>query len=278
MTVAGALRWAQEQLAQTAGGDASTDARLFVCAAMKTERNRILLRLGETLRDEQEAALRDMVCRRNARIPAQHIVGNAQFLGNTFLCDERALIPRFDTEILAQEAVRRIRVEGLRDALDLCTGSGCIAVTIAQAGISTTAVDCSGAALALAGENARRLGVQVRFFQGDLFGALPPGSVFDMIVSNPPYIPSADIDSLDPEVRDHEPRIALDGGGDGLLFYRRIAREGAAFLRPGGRMMLEMGEGQSPDVRALFAEHYREIEVIQDLRGIDRVITAIRRR
>lgn len=277
MTIGSALRWAQEQLLEVAGDDAPADARLFVCAATNTSHERILLSLGAPIQRRQEEGLREMIRRRREREPAQYIVGTAQFMGNLFLCDQRALIPRFETEMLALEATRRCMAERGLAVLDVCTGSGCLAVTIAQTGAAVTAADFSEDALMLAAENARRHGVAVEFYQGDLFGALPEGRAFDMIVSNPPYVRSGDIASLAAEVAGHEPHIALDGGADGLLFYRRIAAEAHPYLRPGGRLLLEMGEGQADAVRALFKPRYHDIEILPDMRGIDRIFSAVLR-
>ncbi len=276
MTVGQAIQWVRRQLEEVSEGDATADARAFVCAVTGHTPDKVLLRLYDPVQRKQEDQLRDMVLRRNRREPAQYIVGTAQFLGYEIKCDPRALIPRFETEFLALEAFRTSREHGLSTVLDLCTGSGCIAISLSLYGLRTTACDFSEDALMLAQENARTTRAAVEFFQGDLMEALPEGRMFDMIVSNPPYVKSGDLPRLAPEVSAHEPHLALDGGTDGLLFYRRIATE-CACLRRGGWLLMEIGDGQAGEVTALLSERFEAIEVLPDMRGVDRVVRARRR-
>ena len=216
-----------------------------------------------------DAALR----KRERRIPLQYLMGSCEFMGYSFAVDERVLIPRQDTECLVELAVEQMRrsPEPCR-VLDLCTGSGCIGVSVkllcpqAQVVLS----DVSEGALAVAGENARSLGAPVELVQGDLFENVQ--GTFDYILSNPPYIPSKVIDGLMPEVRDHEPRLALDGTEDGLHFYRRIVREATKRLRPGGRLLFEIGQEQGEALLSLLQEAgYEETAIRQDLAGLDRI-------
>ena len=219
--------------------------------------------------NDLDAALR----KRERRIPLQYLMGSCEFMGYSFAVDERVLIPRQDTECLVELAVEQMRrsPEPCR-VLDLCTGSGCIGVSVkllcpqAQVVLS----DVSEGALAVAGENARRLGAPAELVQGDLFENVQ--GTFDYILSNPPYIPSKVIDGLMPEVRDHEPRLALDGTEDGLHFYRRIVREATKRLRPGGRLLFEIGQEQGEALLSLLQEAgYEETAIRQDLAGLDRI-------
>lgn len=219
--------------------------------------------------NDLDAALR----KRERRIPLQYLMGSCEFMGYSFAVDERVLIPRQDTECLVELAVEQMQrsPEPCR-VLDLCTGSGCIGVSVkllcpqAQVVLS----DVSEGALAVAGENARRLGAPVELVQGDLFENVQ--GTFDYILSNPPYISSKVIDGLMPEVRDHEPRLALDGTEDGLHFYRRIVREATKRLRPGGRLLFEIGQEQGEALLSLLQEAgYEETAIRQDLAGLDRI-------
>lgn len=219
--------------------------------------------------NDLDAALR----KRERRIPLQYLMGSCEFMGYSFAVDERVLIPRQDTECLVELAVEQMRrrPEPCR-VLDLCTGSGCIGVSVkllcpqAQVVLS----DVSEGALAVAGENACSLGAPVELVQGDLFENVQ--GTFDYILSNPPYIPSKVIDGLMPEVRDHEPRLALDGTEDGLHFYRRIVREATKRLRPGGRLLFEIGQEQGEALLLLLQEAgYEETAIRQDLAGLDRI-------
>ena len=219
--------------------------------------------------NDLDAALR----KRERRITLQYLMGSCEFMGYSFAVDERVLIPRQDTECLVELAVEQMQrsPEPCR-VLDLCTGSGCIGVSVkllcpqAQVVLS----DVSEGAFAVAGENARRLGAPVELVQGDLFENVQ--GTFDYILSNPPYIPSKVIDGLMPEVRDHEPRLALDGTEDGLHFYRRIVREATKRLRPGGRLLFEIGQEQGEALLSLLQEAgYEETAIRQDLAGLDRI-------
>lgn len=222
---------------------------------------------------EQAQRVYELLEQRIQHRPVQYITGEQEFCGLKFLVRPGVLIPRPETELLT-EAV--IRSSAGKRVLDLCTGSGCIAVTVAKLGAPefTAASDCSEPALRTARENAALHGVEITFFQGDLLE--PVTGKYDIIVSNPPYICSGVIDGLMPEVRDFEPRPALDGGEDGLYFYRRICREAKGHLRKDGRLMFEIGYDQGRAVaELLLAEGYREIEVKKDYAGLDRMVFAV---
>lgn len=219
--------------------------------------------------------------RRKERIPLQHITKEQEFMGYPFYVDEHVLIPRQDTETLVEEAVKLIREKGggRVQVLDMCTGSGCILLSILKMcpEAEGTGCDISKAALAVARKNAGRLDVKAEWVQSDLFTDFVGNNTkFDIIVSNPPYIPTLDIEGLQAEVRFHDPRIALDGGEDGLYFYRRIIKESISHIKTGGSLLFEIGCGQGEDVKALMKGHgYESVEIKKDLSGLDRVATGI---
>ena len=203
--------------------------------------------------------------------PLWYCVGNADFYGYTLKTDERALIPRPETELLAENALKYL--DGGKSALDLCTGSGAIAIVLKKkSGAEVTATDVSGDALALAAENAANNGAAIEFIKSDMFAELGDRK-FDVIVSNPPYVASDEIETLQREVRDFEPRIALDGGRDGLDYYRIIAKEAKSHLKDGGILLLECGENQADAVIELLYG-YKNAEKIKDLENIDRIVKA----
>ena len=219
---------------------------------------------------------------RAEHIPLQHITGVQEFMGLGFRVSGDVLIPRQDTEVLVEEALKYVH-SGMK-LLDMCTGSGCIAISLAVMGgyRDVTAADLSEAALKVAAENAdhllqerRKEGCRFTLRRGDLFEALKPGERFDVLTSNPPYIPTEVVRGLEPEVKDHEPWMALDGTEDGLAFYRRIAHESKAWLNPGACIYLEIGYDQGKAVsRLLEAAGFCNIQVIKDLPGLDRVVRA----
>ncbi|MCD8084488.1 MAG: peptide chain release factor N(5)-glutamine methyltransferase [Clostridiales bacterium] len=265
--------------------DAERDAQLLLLAAFQTDLARFLLIRGRELSDDEAdmsriKRYREMIRERAERIPAQQILGSQDFMGLEFEVNEHVLIPRQDTETLAELVLEEQKEKEIR-LLDLCTGSGCIAISLAVRGgyRYVAGTDLSAEALAVARRNARRLTGEdgrVTFFEGDLFGALPADvPAFDVITANPPYIPSEVIRTLEPEVREHEPRLALDGSEDGLIYYRKIAREAVWYLAPGGSIYLEIGWDQAAVVSALLEEHgFEQIRVVKDLAGKDRVVCA----
>lgn len=230
--------------------------------------------------DEREALkYRDVIRQRAERIPLQHITGEQEFMGFSFQVDEHVLIPRQDTETLVEEALGVLKPK--MKILDMCTGSGCILLSLLKlgekqgiAGLKGTGADISREALKVAEENGRRLEIpedRVAWVRGDLFEKLE--GPFDLLVSNPPYIPSGELSGLQEEVRLHDPALALDGHEDGLYFYRRIAAEAGKYLRDGAYLMLEIGWDQGEAVSTLLeVVGYREVEVKKDLSGNDRVV------
>ncbi len=221
-------------------------------------------------------AYRELIAKRAARTPLQWLTGTQPFLDLDFEVNGDVLIPRPETAMLAERAIALGTGKPGFRMLDLCCGSGCIAITAALhlPGAEITACDLSPKALRTAQANARRLNADVRFREGDLFEAVD-GMSFDLIVSNPPYIPSAECDALQEEVR-MEPRMALDGGADGLDFYRRIAGEAGGHLTRGGRVLLEVGLGQAEDVSALLEQGGSAgIRVTDDFAGIPRMVEAV---
>ena len=253
---------------------------LLLAHLLKKRRLDLYLEFERELDEATLEKLREMVRRRVAGEPLQYITGEAEFCGLKFAVDRRALIPRPETELLVEPAVEGVRSQesGVR-IIDLCTGSGCIAVALAKRlpEAEIFATDASADALALAEENAKRHEVEkrIRFLQSDLLEVLPDSLTVDAIVSNPPYIASGDWAKLPKEVREFEPKQALDGGNDGLDFYRRIVGNARRFLLPKGTLCLELGDGQCPAVSRLCAENGWTVErSVKDLQGKDRVLVA----
>lgn len=232
----------------------------------------IPLRMFDEL--EYDATLDGMIARRTSGEPLEYIIGRTVFCDLDFFVTPDCLIPQADTEVVAREAAARL--DGGR-FLDLCTGSGCIAVFLAKSGARGVAVDISGAALDIARKNAELNGVSdmIEFKHADVFAPLDIGTGFDVIVSNPPYVRSGDIDSLSREVR-HEPRIALDGGADGLDFYRRIASVAGELLAPRGALVFEIGYDEAADVLSILSTHGFSGRVTKDYGGRDRCVVAVK--
>lgn len=256
-------------------------AELLLAAILGCGRLELYMQFDKILTPAEIDAYRESVRRRALREPLQHIVGSAAFRGLEIQVNDRVLIPRPETEGVVEVALQRLDTCADARVLDLGCGSGAIALAVAQErkGAQVTAVDISEAALEVARANAEANGVaeRIEWLCGDLFEALGAAATYDLIVSNPPYIPSGDIAALEPEVRDFEPRQALDGGADGLEFYRRIAVEAPAYLEADGDLVLEIGAGQHEAVAALFDKAgWGAPEVQADLAGIMRVV-AVRR-
>lgn len=257
--------------------EAKLDARLLLEYVCGTDHSTLLAHPDKEVTDEERDKYLSMIDRRAAHEPVAYILGTWNFMGLDFKVNSDVLIPEQDTEILVEEALRNLE-DGMR-VLDLCTGSGCIALSLLNYTNETRAVctDISDKALAVAGMNAERLGLSDRteFVRTDLFPEESVGK-FDLIVSNPPYIASKVIDTLAPEVRDYEPRLALDGSEDGLVFYRRIIEETPKFLYSSGYLLLEIGYDQGQAVKEMLEDKkvYHDIQVIKDLGGNDRVVSA----
>jgi release factor glutamine methyltransferase len=253
---------------------------LLLAHLLGIPRLQLYLNFERALTTVELDALRAMVQRRGQREPLQHIVGSTSFCGLEIAVNRDVLIPRPETELLAERAWTFLqKCEGVPAALDIGTGSGCLAISLAHRVplAKICATDMSGAALELARRNAQRHQVSNRidFRQGDLFAAVPKGTRFDLIVSNPPYIPAARIETLEAEVREHEPRGALDGGPDGQDFYRRMAAEAHGWLGPAGCVMVELDDEGASTTRDIFQHENWLVESVEkDYQGNDRILIA----
>lgn len=285
MTMEQLYRQGSERLARAGVGDALIDARYLLLEAFGLNMADFLavkhreLQPDEEIGDKRERYER-LIEKRAMRIPLQHLTGTQNFMGYNFYVNEYVLIPRQDTETLV-ELVLKEQPSRQLSLLDVCTGSGCIAISLALIGgyEQVTALDISGEALKVAKQNKDALleGYKgcFQFVESDMFENLAAGAAFDIITSNPPYIRSRVIDGLEPEVRDHEPRLALDGTEDGLKFYRILAEKCKCYLKPGGCVYMEIGHDQRGEVEALLrAEGYQEIWTVPDMAGLDRVVRA----
>lgn len=281
MTVLEAIQRSTEFLVKKGVETPRLQVELLLAHVLKLARMKLYLNFERQLTSEEADILRQFVIRRGNREPLQHITGSTSFCGYEIMVNRDVLVPRPETELLAERAWTFLSSPTVSapSALDLCTGSGCLAVALAAHCPNATivATDLSRAALTCAKENAAKNNVdnRIEFLEGDAFAPLRQGIVFDLIVSNPPYIPTGEIETLDPEVRDFDPRLALDGGADGLVLYHRIAREAKPFLKPGGRLMLEFGDGQAPALREIFSGQNWIVEMVErDYSQRDRILIA----
>lgn len=282
----------REILERQGNPEPELDAKYLLLEAFQTDMAHFLMNRGrELLEDEQNHRMTEryyeMIGLRARRIPLQQILGTQDFMGLSFFVNRHVLIPRQDTETLVELVLKEHPGKGER-ILDLCTGSGCIAVSLAAMGHygPITAIDLSRDALEVAEKNCKRLLGErhgVTLLEGDLFEALGSKAAegtmpepFDILVSNPPYIPTSVIEGLEPEVRDFEPRMALDGSEDGLEFYRRIAAESGSYLKPGAAVYLEIGYDQGAAVKELLEQAgFAKARIIKDAPGNDRVAAAL---
>lgn len=265
------LDWGRTALALAGVPDAGLDAWYLMEYVFEMDRAHYFLREEEKADPQQEERYRDFIVQRSSRVPLQHLTHQAWFMGLEFYVDGRVLVPRQDTEILVEEAMKRLG-RGQK-VLDMCTGSGCILLSILKfmPDCQGTGVDISEAALEVARMNGKRLNIPAVFFKSDLFEQID--GYYDMIVSNPPYIPTSVIGSLEDEVRRFDPALALDGGEDGLDFYRRLIGASRDYLSPGGWLLLEIGHDQREAVlRMMEKAGYKELQAVSDLAGHDRVV------
>ena len=254
--------------------NARLQAELLLAAVLEIKRLDLYLQFERPLHTEEVDAYRDYVRQRVQRVPVQYILGATAFRELELTVTPAVLIPRPETEVLVDVALELLPTGGR--ALDLCCGSGAIALSLKRelAEVAVVATDISQAALAVARANGASCELEIEWLSGDLFAAVEGD--FDLVVSNPPYVKSGDLDRLEPEVRDHEPRLALDGGADGLDCYRRIAHQASDHIRPGGYLLLEVGDGQSAEVEKLLAEvgRFAEVQTKPDLNEVPRVVVA----
>lgn len=272
MEYAALYRMGVERLAAAGIEEAKLDARLLLEELCGTDRNDLLVHGDRPVTEQQENSYVNYIELRSRHIPLQHITGYQEFMGLRFKVTPDVLIPRQDTETLVEEVLKNLH-DGMR-ILDLCTGSGCILLSLLRYSNDCVGIgaDLSKKALKVAEENAGSLGLTAEFVQGDLF-ELVTGK-FEIIVSNPPYIPSNVIPTLMEEVREHDPLMALDGKEDGLYFYREIIGQASEYLYPGGMLFLEIGCEQAEAVTELMKNAgYRDVTVCKDLAGHDRVVS-----
>ena len=265
------LTWTTGYLSEKGVENARREAEWLLCEATGLDRMGLYLNFDKPLHDDELTRYRAMVARRGKREPLQHILGTQEFCGLEFLVSKDTLIPRHDTEVLVDTAC--CQAPQAATVLDIGTGSGCIAISLAHRlpQATVTAVDLSPAALTIARQNATRHGTSVEFLSGSYFQPVA-GRRFDLIASNPPYITTADLAELQPEVRDFEPQLALDGGIDGLDAYRHLVAEAPQHLTRGGWLLFEVGAGQADAVAALLAQTgFDGILIIPDHAGIQRV-------
>lgn len=286
MTYGEVFEEGKRRLTEAAIEEAVLDARLLLEHVCGTDRNTLLAHADRLVTEEDRLRYQELIKRRAGRIPLQQLTGVQNFMGLDFLVNEHVLIPRQDTEFLVEEVLKNLH-DGMR-VLDLCTGTGCILISLLRYtnDCQGLGVDISPEALAVAKMNARRLLTgngesaeserrgHLQFLESDLYERVE--GIFDIIVSNPPYIPTEVIDTLMPEVREHEPRLALDGSEDGLLFYRRIIEGCRTHLKGGGMLFFEIGHDQGAAVSELMEQAgFLEVQVTKDYAGLDRVVSGI---
>lgn len=315
MTIREVLTNIRERLQKAGIEDFEYESWVFFDWKLHIDRAEFYMNPNSEVKEELLEGLEEVLQKREQRIPLQYLMDECEFMGYDFYVDERVLIPRQDTECLVELAVESIQTEMLYrkqknlvaqhtgsnqthilsddsacnvndrklqqdiqriKVLDLCTGSGCIGISVAKLcpEAEVTLADISEGALAVAGKNAKNLEAKVTLVRGNLFENIE--GRFDYILSNPPYIPSQVIEGLMPEVREHEPRLALDGEADGLSFYRKIIEQAPEYLKPDGRIYFEIGAEQGADMTCLMTERgFSEVKVHKDLAGLDRIVTGI---
>lgn len=274
MTLREALEFGQEQLKNAGIEDAAVDAWYLLEYVTGLNRTSYFLHMNETLEEAQVSAYQGYIEIRKNHIPLQHITGTQEFMGLEFCVNEHVLVPRQDTEVLVEHVLGLLK-PGM-DILDMCTGSGCILISLMKLGkeVRGVGVDVSKEALQVARGNAKKHEVQATFIQGDLFANIE--GQFDVIVSNPPYIRTSVIEELKEEVKFHDPFLALDGKEDGLYFYRKIIEESPKYLKQGGWLCFEIGHDQGEAVKQ-FMENagFQNVSVKKDLAGLDRVVLGV---
>jgi release factor glutamine methyltransferase len=277
------LKVAENILSNAGDADAKKDAEILLRHVLHYDQQKLFMNWAKEVDDDHSESFLAAVQRRAEGEPTQYVTGLAPFMDYEFAVDARVLIPRGDTETLVREVLEYIKSGKVKTVLDLCTGSGVIAVSLAKknSSLKITASDVSKDALAAAAANALKFSISghIKFIESDLFAGFKTGFTgqkFDLIVSNPPYIRSDVLPGLQREIREHEPLIALDGGADGLDFYRRIITEAPTYMKKTGVLFLEIGHDQAAQVSALIDETglFGEVKIVRDIAGLDRVAWA----
>jgi release factor glutamine methyltransferase len=280
-TVGRVVKWAADDFRIRGIESPRLEAELLLAHALGTDRMRVIVESDRLLADGELERYRELIQRRRKGEPVAYIRGQKEFYGRVFQVDARVLVPRPDTEILVETSLRRTTQFSMGARYcDLCTGSGCVAISLARerSTCRVFAIDLSPGALAVARDNAVRLGAafQVAWIEGDLFEPLARDLKFELVTANPPYIPERELSSLPLDIVGFEPRLALSGGVDGLDVIRRIVERAVAHLRPGGVLALEMGTGQAERVRALFGQAgFADVKVHKDYGGHERVASGV---
>lgn len=279
-TIGKILNWTSEYFQKNNIDSPRLDAEVLLSHVLKKQRIYLYVHFDQPLNSEELAAYRECIKKRVRRMPVAYIIGSREFMGLDFKVTEATLIPRPDTEILVEAAIERLKQMGdveLRIA-DIGTGSGAICLSLLHyvENLTAVTVDISEAAIEVAKENAKDLGVaeRIEFLRGDLVSPLQNKGKFNAILSNPPYIPKRVIEGLEPEVRGYEPMSALDGGADGLDFYRRLLSSAGNFLADGGFLAVEIGIDQAEALRQMAQRNliWKRVEVLKDLAGIERCV------
>lgn len=271
MNLSGVLTCGKERLAGAGIADAAVDAWELMEYVWDMDKNYYYMHMDQPADEEKTEQYMGLIAKRASHIPLQHLTGYAHFMGLKLSVNEHVLIPRFDTEVLVEQVLKIMK--GHERVLDMCTGSGCILLSILheRPNASGEGADISEKALAVARKNAGDLRIPAKFTESDLFAHI--SEKYDIIVSNPPYISTEVIALLDEEVKHHEPLTALDGLKDGLHFYRRIIAEASEYLEEGGHLCFEIGFDQGEAVSEMMRQQgYTEVRVIRDLCGLDRVV------
>ncbi|HHH28013.1 MAG TPA: peptide chain release factor N(5)-glutamine methyltransferase [Polyangiaceae bacterium] len=277
-TIGKVLSWAKEDLAKRSSTSPRLDAELLLALVLGCDRVKLVIDSQRPLAPEELAAYKALHVRRRRGEPIAYIRGEREFHSRPFRVDRRVLVPRPETELLVETGLRRTRHLSLcARVLDLCTGSGCVAITLERERPTTSVLgsDISADALAVARDNAHRLGARVGFVQSDLFEAFGTGHRFDLITANPPYIPVGEMPELPVDVRQFEPSVALAAGSDGLSVIRPLIGQAPAHLDPDGVLAIEIVAGSAADVASMMRERgYRDIEIERDYGGHERIISA----
>lgn len=259
-----------EQLVYAGIEDAQLDAWYLMEFVFSIDRVKYLMEKARIVEKNAEQEYMQLIAKRASHVPLQHIIGTQEFMGLSFCVNEHVLIPRQDTELLVEEVLKKA---DNAEILDMCTGSGCIAISLKKLGraAKVIAVDISPEALKVARENGVRLCAEIQWMESDLFTNVM--GKYDIIVSNPPYIETREIEALMPEVKEHEPILALDGDEDGLWFYKKITRESKGYLKENGMLYYEIGYNQGDAVKKIMEENgFDKVVVLKDLAGLDRVV------